>query len=173
MAGAATLAIRTYGPEIMGLLLALHHDAADADDAFARFAIDLWRGLPAFEERSSIRTWAYVLARHASAKQRRGMRREVHDSAALENAIAHVRTDTQEILRTPSRDRIARLREELAPEDRLLLVLRVDRDLPWLECARILSDEGDDTETLDRVSARLRQRFQAVKEKLRKAAASE
>jgi RNA polymerase sigma-70 factor (ECF subfamily) len=171
VAAAATLAIRRYGPEIMGLLVALHGDAADADDAFALFAIDLWRGLPTFGGRSSIRTWAYVLARHASAKQRRRVRREVHDSAALDAAVAHVRTETRELLRTPSRDRIARLREALTPEDRLLLVLRVDRDLEWLECARIMSDEGDDPETLARISARLRQRFQAVKDKLRKAAA--
>lgn len=173
VAGAATLAIRALGPEIMGLLLALHRDAAEADDAFATFAVDLWRGLPSFEERSSLRTWAYVLARHASAKQRRRVRREVHDSEAIDRAVAHVRTETRELLRTPSRDRVARLREQLEPDDQMLLVLRVDRELGWLECARVLSDEGDDAATLARVSARLRQRFQAVKERLRRAAARE
>jgi hypothetical protein len=50
-------------------------------------------------------------------------------------------------------------------------VLRVDRDLPWEELARIfLDEESPGEEALRRESARLRKRFQLVKGRLREMA---
>ena len=51
----------------------------------------------------------------------------------------------------------------------MLLILRVDRRLEWVEIARVLAgDDGlvDDT-SLKREAARLRKRFQIVKDRLR------
>ena len=62
---AATRAIKALGPEILGYLGALLHDAGEASEVFSQFAEDLWRGLPAFRFESSLRTWAYKLARAA------------------------------------------------------------------------------------------------------------
>jgi hypothetical protein len=67
LAAVAELVIRTYGPEVLGYLHAVTRDEADAGEAFAILSEDLWRGLPGFGWRSSLRTWLYVLARHASA----------------------------------------------------------------------------------------------------------
>jgi RNA polymerase sigma-70 factor (ECF subfamily) len=43
-------------------------------------------------------------------------------------------------------------------------VLRVDRDLEWRDIARVL---GVEESAIDRETARLRKRFQVVKERLR------
>lgn len=49
----------------------------------------------------------------------------------LADAAEAVRTRTAEYLRTEVKDRIAKLRDSLDPEDRTLLILRVDRKLGW------------------------------------------
>ena len=56
VAGAVTLAIRTYGPEVYGYLRALHRDADEADEVFSLFTEALWRTLPRRELRASHRT---------------------------------------------------------------------------------------------------------------------
>ena len=79
-----------------------------------------------------------------------------------------VRTETLSYLRTEKKDRFAAIRASLPPEDQALLVLRVDRQLSWDELARVMSsDEGEPSaDELKRESARLRKRYQLVKEKL-------
>ena len=70
---------------------------------------------------------------------------------------------------TDRQDRLARLRESLSPEDHMLVVLRVGRDLPWTDVARIMSGEDEPTpEELERVTAALRKRWQRLKEELRR-----
>lgn len=62
LSGAATEALRGYGPQVLGYLTAVLRDEDDAHDVFSQFAEDLWRGLPGFRRESSIRTWAFRLA---------------------------------------------------------------------------------------------------------------
>src|SRR5688572_25981948 len=69
--GATTLAVETYGPELYGFLQALARDEDLAGEAFSTFAEDLWKGLPRFRWESSLRTWAYALARNALHRVRR------------------------------------------------------------------------------------------------------
>lgn len=168
--GAATLALRTYGGEIFTFLLAVHRDEADASDVFARFAETLWKGLPSFAWSSTLRTWAYGIARNVSRTWRRDDARRKRrlprgPESQLENVAAAVRTETISFLRTEKRTRLQALRDALSPEDRMLLVLRVDRGLPWSDLARVLG-ETEDTD-LAKTAARLRKRFQSVKERLR------
>jgi hypothetical protein len=97
------------------------------------------------------------------------------DTTALSQIAAAVRTETALHLQTENRSRFTELRESLPEADQTLLMLRVDRGLPWNELVEIL-DEADDTaaprsaEALRRDSARLRKRFQALKDKLREMA---
>src|SRR5689334_6338167 len=63
-----TLALRRYGPEVLGFLMAVRRDAQAASECFSQFCEDLWTGVPRFEWGSSFRTWAYVLARHAMVR---------------------------------------------------------------------------------------------------------
>src|SRR5580658_300249 len=175
---ASTLVIRGYGREILGFLMSRLRDADAAGEVFSDLAEALWRGLPGFEWRCTLRTWAYAIARHAashhlsSARRRRKRQVALSQAPELSRAEQQVRTKTLAALRTTTRSRIAALRDQLPPDDRDLLVLRVNRELDWREIAHIvLYGEGPPSdEALDREAARLRKRFQLVKEKLRKMA---
>ncbi|HEX3772210.1 MAG TPA: hypothetical protein VHV30_15140, partial [Polyangiaceae bacterium] len=64
------------------------------------------------------------------------------------------------------------LRESLPVEDQSLLILRINRKLDWKEIAQVMADEGGAVpdETLTKEAARLRKRYQLLKEKLRRMA---
>jgi len=176
---AATLIVRGYGPEILGFLAARLTDETASSEAFSMFMEDLWRGLPAFECRSSVRVWAYTIARHAAirlnAAPHRRPKRNVPLSApgALSKLAERVRTDTAPFLRTEFKDRVAKLRSQLSEEDRTLLVLRVDRALEWTDVARVFlpPDPPPSSRALTSEAAKLRKRFQLVKAKIRRMAA--
>jgi RNA polymerase sigma-70 factor (ECF subfamily) len=171
--GAATAAIRAYGPEVLGFLVAVHRSEHDAGEVFSIFSERLWQGISGFSWRCSVRAWAYVIARNASRRYLRDRgrrhRREVPLSgcAAVAELAAHIRTETLSCLRTGHPNALVRLREALPPEDQALLILRVDRDLAWLDLARIfLDDTAPSPEALTREAARLRKRFQIVRRRL-------
>jgi RNA polymerase sigma-70 factor, ECF subfamily len=170
--GAATQAIRGYGGEIFGFLIAVHRDETAASDSFSAFAEGLWRSLPTFAWGSTLRTWAYAIARNVARHAKRDAQRRdgkrVGESA-LEDVAQAVRTSTLGFLRTEKRSRLEALRDSLSPDDRALLVLRLDRGLAWPELARVLteSEEALDDAAVLREAARLRKRFQLVKERLR------
>jgi hypothetical protein len=64
--------------------------------------------------------------------------------------------------------RFADLRAELSPDEQELLTLRLDRELDFAEIALItLGDPEANPATVARESAKLRQRFQTLKERLR------
>jgi RNA polymerase sigma-70 factor (ECF subfamily) len=69
---------------------------------------------------------------------------------------------------TAERRRLMALRDELASEDRTLLILRVDRNLAWDEIAAAFAKTPGtfNQEDRKRESARLRKRFQLVKRRL-------
>ncbi len=173
--GAASLAIRAYGTEIFELLAALHRSDVDAAEVFSMFAEKLWRFLPSFRWDASFRTWAYTVARTASLDFRRAEKRRVArvaplaDGSMLSELAAEVRDVTQSYLKTDRRDRFAEIRSRLDPDDQELLMLRVDRGLAWDELAVVLHGASEPPltpETKKRAAARLRKRFQLLKEKL-------
>jgi RNA polymerase sigma-70 factor (ECF subfamily) len=167
---AATLALRSYGREMLTLISAIHSDPDDADDVFALFCEDLWKGLPRFQGRSAIRTWAYAIARNASFRylRERKAKREVHlTSSAFAKVAVEVRTTTHTRFVRQAQDKLQRLRETLAPDDQFLLILRVERELDWKDLARVMGGEELDDKEVVREAARLRKRFQLVKERLR------
>lgn len=171
--GATSIALRAFGPEVLGLLVALHRDYDAACDAFSVFAERLWLSFRRFEGRSSVRTWSYAIARNASVDARRRELRQgrrtkpLSEAPEIERLAAAVRTETLTILRTETKSRLAELRATLPEDDQLLLVLRVDRKLSWEELALVFRGEGSSAEERKRESARLRKRFQLVKERLR------
>jgi RNA polymerase sigma-70 factor, ECF subfamily len=166
---AATLAVEEYGPEVLGFLISFLHDENDATEAFSQTCTDLWSGLPRFEGRSSFRTWFYVLARHAASRLRRSPHRRGGRNVPISEVtdIAEVvRSRTMPHLLTAVKSRFAAIREALPEEDRALLVLRVDRNMSWNDIARVLYPD-DSAEELARASARLRKRFQLLKDEIR------
>lgn len=164
--GAATLAIRAYGPQILGYLTAILRDDDDAADAFSAFCEDVWRGLAGFRGESAVRTWAYRLAWHAAMRATRGAYRKKRVRLATTAAsalAAEVRSTTAAHLKPANLDRLAAARRSMTPEEQTLLVLRVDRKLPWKDIAVVLAD--DTGRPAD--EAALRKRFERLKEKLR------
>jgi RNA polymerase sigma-70 factor (ECF subfamily) len=176
--GATTLAVETYGPELYGFLHALARDEDLAAEAFSTFAEDLWKGLPKFRWESSLRTWAYALARNALHRVRRDPARRagrnvpLSQTEARSGLVAAVRTATSPYLRTDVKDAFEVLREQLDPEDHALLILRVDRQMSWRDIARAMATEsGDDSpDGVEKRAATLRKRFERAKVLLRELA---
>ena len=169
---ATSVVLRAWGDELAQYLAAVARSPTDGGDAFAVFAVDLWRGLPGFRGDASLRTWCYRLARHALARTLRtpARRRQVAlPSHAWADLAAEVRSRTATYLLTEVKDQVRALRDRLTPDDQAILVLRVDRDLPWRDIARIMTDEGEAlTEPeLVRRAAALRKRFERIKDELR------
>jgi RNA polymerase sigma-70 factor, ECF subfamily len=168
---AATEAIRGYGDEVFSFLVSRLRAEDRASDVFGMTCEDLWRSTPTFEWRCSMRTWIYRLARGAAVRFERSPadRRDRRVALSRVTELAdQVRSRTQMHLRTEVKDEFQKLREQLDPDEQTLLVLRIDRGLGWNEIAEIMTD-GDDSDprARDRSSARLRQRFQKLKQRLR------
>jgi RNA polymerase sigma-70 factor (ECF subfamily) len=171
IAEAATMVLRAQGPEVWGFLAGVLRSDVDADEVFAATSERFWRSLARFEWRCSLRTWLYVLARNELDRFHRGARRHVRGRtriSELADVLAAVKTDTRSRGQESERRALDRLRDELPPEDRALLVLRVDRELSWDEVA--LAFVGDPERCSDeertREAARLRKRFQLVKTRI-------
>lgn len=162
---ATTLVLRKLGPEILGFLSAVLGNV-DGDEVFAAFSESLWRSLASYRSQCGIRTWAYMLARQQIARHRKGARRHRLPQVRI-SELADV---LQEVRRTCTTRRatLTRLRDELSIEDRELLILRIDRELAFDEIALLFVDDRDraDDQALCREAARLRKRFQLIKEQL-------
>jgi RNA polymerase sigma-70 factor, ECF subfamily len=172
MAAAATIAIKRYGPEIFGFLVGMAGDEDTAAEVFSRFCVELWRDLPKFRWECSLRTWAYMVARHRlyrHAAERGRRRRDVSPDEVpeIQRLADEVRSSTAQHLRTAVKDAFTALRAQLEPDDQMLLVLRVDKDLEWLEVARVLGGADRDDAALSRDAAALRKRFERIKVRLR------
>ena len=168
----ATLALERYGPEILGVLAVQLRSTTDAADAFSLFAEHLWRGLPGFQWRCSLRAWAHRVARNAAVRWATAGARSPERNLSMEQGgvfeIAdHVRSSTLAHLRTEVKSKVRRLREALPHAEQMLLILRVDKAMEWTEIAAALDDQDLEPDGLKREAARLRKRFQLVIEKLR------
>ena len=171
LAVAATVALGGLGPQILGYLGAQLRDDDAAYDVFGHFCEELWKSIANFRGDSSFKTWAYKLVMHAIGRHRRDPYRNRGRAMASDevSAIAFdIRSRTPRFKQTEVKDRIARLRESLEPDEQTLLFLRVDQELSWNEVAEIMSARGEPAEP-----AALRKRFERAKEKLRKLAEAE
>jgi RNA polymerase sigma-70 factor, ECF subfamily len=177
---AVTLLLERHGAELLGFLAATLPSRNHAREVYTMAAEDLWRGLPQFEWRCSLRAWTYTVARNARARYllheaRRIARDEViADLPWLKGIADRTRSPTPAHLRTEIKTRLRELREQLSEDEQTLLMLRVDRGLSWNELAVVLGESADDTpKEVARAATRLRQRFQVLKSKLRNLAMKE
>jgi RNA polymerase sigma-70 factor (ECF subfamily) len=177
---AAALLLETYGREIFRFTMSRLRDEDATSEVFSEFAENLWRSLGGFKWQCTARVWSYTLARHAMSRhiedvrKRRARTVPLSEAGPLSEIGQKIRTETLAAMRTETKTIFAELREELPIDDQTLILLRVGRGLSWKEIARILFETQDGSEPLDRelnqASARLRQRFQVVKDKLRQMA---
>jgi RNA polymerase sigma-70 factor (ECF subfamily) len=166
VSAATTLTLRAYGAELLGFLRGTLRPPHDPEDAFSVLSATVWRSLPSFEWRCSLRTWLYVLARRTVVRFVRGARRvelPLSQVSEISRLVAEIRATSLPTI-APIRDRFTELRAQLDPDDQMLLVLRVDREMPWRDIAEVLADEGAD---VDRLAASLRKRFERVKVRIR------
>ena len=164
---AASEAIRGFGPQILGYLTRVLGSPDDAADAFSLFSEQLWRGVRRFEGRSSVRVWAYRVAWTAAMRVlddawRR--RRERLRTSMASRIAAQVLTEASPA-EAAGDEGLRKLRAGLKPEERSLLVLRLDQRLSWKEIAEVMRAEG---EVVD--EAALRKRFERVKDRIRRLA---
>ncbi|WP_224241391.1 RNA polymerase sigma factor [Hyalangium gracile] len=173
-AGAVERALQGYGMEIMRLMASVLHNPELAKDAFSVFCESLLKGLPSFRWESSFRTWAYRLARNACYQlvHAPSARETPVSSSAIPEAPLGNRSDTRPWQRTSVKERFRALRESLEPDERMLLMLRVDQRLAWTEVARVMwdSDEPMTSAAVTRKATALRQQFQRIKVHLRQMA---
>jgi RNA polymerase sigma-70 factor (ECF subfamily) len=170
---AATLVLERHSAAIARFLSVRLRSGTLADEAFSQFCEDLWRGLPGFRFTAPVRVWVWILARNAATRVAsagfRKRERLVEHEEAFAQVSEHVRTSTARFLRTETKQGIRELRAQLSDDEQTLLVLRIDRELSWKELAIIMGEapsEATDSE-LARASARVRTRFQAIKQRLR------
>jgi RNA polymerase sigma-70 factor (ECF subfamily) len=168
---AATLIVKGYGPHLLGFLVAAMQSEDAAYEVFSQFCEDLWRSLGDFRRECTFKTWAYKLAWHAAKRFDRDLfHRRVRrlETSEMSRLAQETRDSTVPYLKTTSKNRLAKLREKLEPEERTLLILRVDRRLPWRDVAHVLSetDKAADEQTLWK-------RFERIKDKLRRMAQAE
>jgi RNA polymerase sigma-70 factor (ECF subfamily) len=168
--GAATEAIRGFGPLVLKYLRSVLRDEAEAKEAFSQFAENLWKGIGAFRGESSFKTWSLRLASNVAlnirgeAWRRRGRRFATGEASAIAEDIR-----SRSVLRVERhRQALEKLRESLSVEDRSLLALRIDQELSWTEIADIVAEGGKPVET-----ATLMKRFERLKERLAKLAKEE
>ncbi len=164
--------MRSYGPEILAYLAALARRPDLTEDAFSGFGEALWRGLPRFEWRSSLRTWLYVVARNAFLRlERDAARRPVQrlETEAARQLAAEIIEGSRRLIEVERESALSELRAQLDEEEQTLLILRVDRKLDWLEVAEVLYGEElvREHEDPEQLRARLRKRFQRVKGRVR------
>jgi RNA polymerase sigma-70 factor (ECF subfamily) len=168
---AAAVILRAYGPQILGYLCAVLRDEDAAQEAFSVFAEDLWKGLDGFRGEASARVWAFRLAWHAAARhardpyRRRGRRLETEEYSRI---AAEIRSTTTARWLDDRSRKLAALRAALTPDEQTLLILRVDKALPWSEVAFVLSTPEAPVD-----EPALRKRFERVKAKLARRAREE
>jgi len=177
----ASLALEAHGPDILSFLMARLRSASDGEEVFAMFAEDMWRGLPGFAFRCSMRTWLYTVARNAATRYASSPARRAErnlDIALCQSVSAMIhgaRSATAAHRRTDVQAKMRALRERLPVEDQTLLILHIDRGLTFPELAMVMHDDGERLAgaTLATEVLRLRKRFERLKAALREMAIAE
>lgn len=178
---ATTTAMELYGQEIFRWLLAVISDEDQANDVFSDFTIRLLENLASFRRQSSVRTWAYMLARSARANYfRKPANRKVRHKRLsqlpenLTQLLDQTREQTLLFRRTEVKDAFVQLRERhLSEEEQTILILRIDRRMTWKEVAQVMADEPLVGQDHTRAAANLRQQFKTIKAALRELAQKE
>jgi RNA polymerase sigma-70 factor (ECF subfamily) len=160
--GAATLALREYGPQVMGYLRALLRDRSAAEEAFSEFAEDVWRALPGFRGDGPLRAWVFRVA-WAAARDLRGQAWRTRARRLETSAEAHLaQVVSSGARRLEERSQqLGKLRASLSAEDQCLLQLRLDQGLSLDDCALVLT-----TSERTVTATALAKRFERAKAKL-------
>lgn len=162
---AVTEIVRALAPRMLGYVNGVLLDRDAAQEVWAAACLQLWSSIEGFEGRSAIETWVYTVVRSALATWLRAPARRRERLVRELEPVVEQRSPTPVWKSTPVRDAARALREKLTPEERELLILRIDRRLSWRTLAEI-EHPGADEAALRRAEASLRKRFERLKTKL-------
>lgn len=171
---AMTLAFDRYADELFGFLRGLSQDPVQADDAFGATCERIWRGIQQFRWECTFRAWAFQIARNEFMRSTREVGRArrsvpISDVPSVQRIVDRVRSATPVYQRDEVKDRFLLACKQLSPEDHMLLGLRIEQQLSWMEIARVLT--AAELEPSAKEIAALRKRFERLKAKIRTLAA--
>lgn len=174
MSTAATLLLGRYGADILRFIRSRVRDEDRAADVLSDFHVDLWRGFPAFQWRCPVKAWAFTLARNAANRYLKAPWRRPSRNIALDDICepsVDPRADEQApiYLDDGVKAKLREIREALRPADQQLLALRVEKQMAWRDLTIAIHGPIADADELRRLTARMRKRFQLVKERIRRA----
>ena len=130
---------RDFAAPLARLARAHEADAALQQDLLQEIYLALWRSLPAFRNRCSLRTWVYRVAHNVAATYvMRARRRRTHMLVSLDDLeIADEATDTGATIdEARTLARLTQLIQRLKPIDREVIILHLE-DLSRDEIADI------------------------------------
>lgn len=157
-ADACRLLLEQYGPEVHGYFRGVLANEADGDDLYQDLAAALWKGLSRFRQSSSVRTWIYAIAHHLISHRLRRYSRKHVVRLDTGHELAIENRSTGSAREHAAREHaVAQMMDTLKPEEREIVILRIERNLAFPEIGTILG--------CSELTAR--QRFQRVKARLK------
>ena len=155
--------VTTHQPAIYRLALRTVGNEEDAADMTQEAFLRAWRGLGSFQADSSLSTWLFRLTSNVCIDFLRAARRHlVVPISGLDADGEEYTLDAPDPVKLPEEELLAREeREELrAPEQRLILSLRVENDLSYTDIAAVLGvREGTVKSRLARARDQLRKKL--------------
>ena len=154
--------VTTHQPAIYRLALRMTGNPEDAADMTQEAFLRAWRGLGSFQADSSLSTWLFRLTSNVCIDFLRAARRHlVVPISGLDADGEEYTLDAPDPAKLPEEELLAREeREELAPEQRLILSLRVENDLSYTDIAAVLGvREGTVKSRLARARDQLRKKL--------------
>jgi RNA polymerase sigma factor (sigma-70 family) len=116
---------------VSSIALACTRDPATSEDLAQEVYLEAWRTLPRLRAPSRFVPWISAMARHRATDDARSRaRRPASDSRAVDAAVDTAPAVLDALIRAEDTRRIALALEDLAPEDREVLVLSIEADMP-------------------------------------------
>lgn len=161
--------VTTHQPAIYRLALRMTGNPEDAADMTQEAFLRAWRGLGSFQADSSLSTWLFRLTSNVCIDFLRAARRHlVVPISGLDADGEEYTLDAPDPAKLPEEELLAREEREelraamalLAPEQRLILSLRVENDLSYTDIAAVLGvREGTVKSRLARARDQLRKKL--------------
>ncbi len=128
--------IHTYRPSIFKICLGFVSHPDEADDLYQEVCIQIWKGLPRFEGRSSYKTWIYRVSMNVCLMHKR--KKRAPDTVSNEK-VAHKLGNWEELEKQEKDEKVQLLYaciRKLPEKDRVLCMLFLE-DLSYKEMAEI------------------------------------
>lgn len=129
--------LRQHQQDIYRLTYRMTRNAEDAKDLAQETFVQAYRALGSFRGQSRFSTWLYRIAMNLCLNHLKSTARE--DPAEVDDRQADARVNSLGLLLTDERDRaVAQAIEELPPQQKATLTLRVHQGLSHKEIAQVL-----------------------------------